>query len=1028
MKKPVFTRTPVIVFSLSFILITLVSCGLFSLKSGLLRNAVDCFLLRGEESVSLQDGSFSCVNMDKDAEEEPFADGEASSIRGIWIKQGDVASGIFFSIEGMHAKRLTVEFSEPLEEHVVVNVGIQHNEEEDYDWTATWEQRLNKGSAYAFFRLQNAESAQNVCISFDGDGYVRLPVSDVVINSTDWHLRRDVQTLPWFYIFLVAAAISYIVTLWVTGKIKKRYLPTSLVLAFVLGLVLYQKYLCGGPSLLYATWDGFSQYLPTYINYSHLLHEYGYLPRWSFSVGFGSMMSYDVLLYPFNIVPVVVGALFGDSALEQSFIWLHLIKIELAVLFMFLFLRELKLKSFVCACMSIVYAFCGIMVLRGNWIFLADEVFLSVMLLWAVERYFRRGRWAWIPPVIYLLATCLGAFYLYLYALLLIVYATVRFVYANGKLKEYPAFILKCGLLFVIGAMLWSVILVGFSWTLFQTVRFGDTVNYFSLSRIFERATWDVLLSAILRTFSTDILGVFDQYTGFSNYLEGPLFYCGTICLFLVPQAIRSANKKQRRLIGVGLLLIVLYMVFPFITDVTCAFIRNEENGLRSYRISSEWICVLAVVISAFGLDRALRQKEFSDKTAAVTGIALLGVLGLFLMYLPEYGYVANKSAVRLVVGAIICWLVVLSYFRSNAKWRRLLFAVAVLEAFAFSRMTINQSYQTALSYYQQMQKDDMGYYSSVPRVVAELKQEDAGLYRIGGIDPQTGGARYCAAQYFGIHDSAYYTSIDKYNYEVLHALYPEAFDTGLGSKNAVSASSDGNMATLTGYKYYLSCTDRIYDTVPGCFEYLKTIENIDVYVNPNAYSIGTTYDRCMSSEAFLALPVESRRQAALECLVMDDTSDGWLQEAADFEAATELGEHSPLLIEQWKPNHIVGTVKADENCMMLFTIPNIQGWTVYVDGEKADVLSVDFGFFGVRLTPGQHSITLRYTVRSFTLGLIISLLSLAGFVALIWFARDAKWLRAFVKKCKVGEAAEASDAQEQTDVVQTEQLERTDT
>ena len=1020
-------RASVSIFALAFVVTFLFASGLLSLKSGLLRNVADRFLFGGGDSVSLQNRILDAVNMRCESsgeEEEP----ELGPLGSVWIKEGHTASSFFFDLEGIHASRVTVEFSEPLEETVYLAVGVQHKEAEEYDWTVSWEQCLSQGSTYALFRVKGADQAKRMCISFDGDGYVRLPVSDVVVNGSSWHIWEGICAMPWTFILLVSLASACLVTMCLTRRVKKHCLPFALVTSFLLGLILYQKYICGDVSLLYSTWDGFSQYLPSYINYSHLLREYGYLPRWSFSVGFGAMMSYDVLLYPLNLVPVVAGVLFGDPALEMSFVWLQIGKIVLATLFMFLFLRELGRKPFVCLCMSILYAFCGIMILRGNWIFLADEVYLAAMLLWAVERYFRRGQWAWIPPVIYLIGTCMGIFYLYLYALLLIVYATTRFVYAHGKLKDFPAFILKCGLLFFIGAMLWSVILIGFSWSLFQTVRFGDTVNYFDLSRIFERVNWDVLLTTILRTYSTDTLGVFDQYSGYSNYLEGPLFYCGTLCLFLMPQAIKGANKRQRRLILFGLFLVALYLVFPFVTDVTCAFIRNEENGLRSYRISSEWICVLMVVISSFGLDQALEQKKFNTKTIAVTGIALFSVLGFSLLFLPEYGYVADLRVVRSIVFFLICWLVILSYFHSKKQWRGLLCAMVILEAFAVNRVTINKSYDTAANYHREMQKDDLGYYSSISKIVAELREEDPGLYRIGGVRPKTGGARYCAAQYFDLFDSNYYTSIDRNNYEVLHALYPDAFDTGLGSKNSIGVADSEYISALTGYKYYLVCPEYSPDKIPKCYRYMKTVDNIDIYVNPDAYSIGTTFDHWISTEAFMDRSMKLRQKIALECIVMDDEGSGWIEEATDQVKAARkgFGDHRSLKIDQWKPDRISGSVETTENTIMLFTIPNTKGWRVYVDGERAEILPMDFGFFGVRLTPGDHAIVLRYKVDSFALGLIASLVSLAVYLLMLWLARRANWLRPFPRK-KKRTKAEPKQAvfQNVVDAVQPDEAER---
>ncbi len=1011
------------VFALAFILVVGCVTALFSLESGLARTVMGALLGKTGEDISLSPYIESTVNMKYlgvDEDEESSLNGDENApenkssnlpktIDGVWLKDQEGVAGFYFDTEGLPIHRLTVEFSEPLTEYVELDVGIQRNEGEDFDWSVSDTIYLNQGDTYALFRLSNADGAKKLCLSITSDAYAKFSIESISLDSNNRHIGDAFRSMPWVFIIAVSFAAAYLLTLLILRCVWKHPLIFTLDVVFLMALIIYRRFICENVSYLYTSWDGFSQYLPTYVSYARSLREMGYLPNWSFSIGFGSMLSYDVLLYPLNAIAMLIGALFGNGALEMSFVWMQIVKIELAALFMFLFLQEIKMERYTCTCISIAYAFCGIMILRGNWGFLADEVFLSVMLLWAVERYFRRGQWGWIPPVIYLLATCMGIFYIYLYALLLIVYATVRFIYVRGSLKGYFKYILKCGLLFLLGLLLWSVILIGFTWTLFQTTRFGDTVSYFSMSNIFDRATWDVLLTAIMRTFSTDILGIFDECTGYANYLEGPLFYCGLLCLFLIPQALKEANRRHRVLILVGLAAIFAYMVFPFITDLMCAFIRNEETGLRSYRISSEWICVLMMVIAAFGLNSALKKNRFSAETAIVTGIVLFAILIFTLSIIEEFGISAVTSVEMKVVFFLATWLVMVVYFRNTRGWKVAMLAAIVLEALIFSNITVSKSFETAFSYYRQMQMDDMGYYSSVGKAVDTLKAEDGGLYRVGGVRPETGGSRYCSSLYFDLFDSTYYTNIDNNNYAILKTLYPDAFDTLLGSKNSIGVADNPDVATLTGYKYYLCLKNKGEEEVPACYEYLTTIDNVEIYVNPDAYSFGTTYDKCISSERFTRLSLEERQRVLLNCVVVDDPKSCDLPEISDWELKRMIdppdeskdihsaidAQHASLEVAQWRPDYIQGSVEADKDCVMLFTIPNIKGWTVTVDGKEAEILPMDIGFFGIKLTKGNHDIELSYKVETFNFGLFASLAALVAYFALIFSDHKMHWFRA---------------------------------
>ena len=125
-------RASVSIFALAFVVTFLFASGLLSLKSGLLRNVADRFLFGGGDSVSLQNRILDAVNMRCESsgeEEEP----ELGPLGSVWIKEGHTASSFFFDLEGIHASRVTVEFSEPLEETVYLAVGVQHKEAEEYD-------------------------------------------------------------------------------------------------------------------------------------------------------------------------------------------------------------------------------------------------------------------------------------------------------------------------------------------------------------------------------------------------------------------------------------------------------------------------------------------------------------------------------------------------------------------------------------------------------------------------------------------------------------------------------------------------------------------------------------------------------------------------------------------------------------------------------------------------------------------------------------------------------------------------------
>ncbi len=98
-------------------------------------------------------------------------------------------------------------------------------------------------------------------------------------------------------------------------------------------------------------------------------------------------------------------------------------------------------------------------------------------------------------------------------------------------------------------------------------------------------------------------------------------------------------------------------------------------------------------------------------------------------------------------------------------------------------------------------------------------------------------------------------------------------------------------------------------------------------------------------------------------------------------------------------------TAKAD-GCLYL-SVPYEEGWTVYVDGEKAELLSAFDAMCAVQLTAGTHTITMRYSPKGFTAGLAVSIGS-AVLLVILWVAER--------RRKKTAGAPESAASEEQTE------------
>ena len=106
-----------------------------------------------------------------------------------------------------------------------------------------------------------------------------------------------------------------------------------------------------------------------------------------------------------------------------------------------------------------------------------------------------------------------------------------------------------------------------------------------------------------------------------------------------------------------------------------------------------------------------------------------------------------------------------------------------------------------------------------------------------------------------------------------------------------------------------------------------------------------------------------------------------------DYNALREVQDvlqEESLELTSWTDTKLSGLITTEKGGVMMTSIPYDPGWKVFVDGVETDITEVKDTFLGVELTPGTHTIELRFMPQGLVLGGLITALSLAMLLA-IW-------------------------------------------
>ncbi len=124
------------------------------------------------------------------------------------------------------------------------------------------------------------------------------------------------------------------------------------------------------------------------------------------------------------------------------------------------------------------------------------------------------------------------------------------------------------------------------------------------------------------------------------------------------------------------------------------------------------------------------------------------------------------------------------------------------------------------------------------------------------------------------------------------------------------------------------------------------------------------------------------------------------------FAAAMSTLSDNQLVIDDLGSSRLSGSINAENDGVLMTSIPYDSGWSVTVDGKEVKTFSTAGGFLGFDLASGEHTVTLTYIPEGLIIGLAVSAASLAALLILLIVSAVRR------KKTALGEALDYENAQ----------------
>lgn len=102
----------------------------------------------------------------------------------------------------------------------------------------------------------------------------------------------------------------------------------------------------------------------------------------------------------------------------------------------------------------------------------------------------------------------------------------------------------------------------------------------------------------------------------------------------------------------------------------------------------------------------------------------------------------------------------------------------------------------------------------------------------------------------------------------------------------------------------------------------------------------------------------------------------GYQLDRAGYDKMLEILSDEQLEVTTYDSTSLSGHIDVKEDGLLFLSIPYAEGWSAVVDGEPAEIVSIQDALMGLRLGKGSHDISIRYTPAGFKEGLLISAVS----------------------------------------------------
>lgn len=779
---------------------------------------------------------------------------------------------------------------------------------------------------------------------------------------------------------------------------------------------IFRDYLYGNDLMIFNDIgsDTWQQYIMNYTSIVNHLRD-GSFSLWDFNNGLGINQFNFNLFDPFLMLLYGAGVVLGPAHMLLYINVIQILKIMVAAFAFYWFLSQFSFSVLSKMITSYAYALNGFLLVWGQHYQFGTVVIYFLLMLLFCEKFIQKKKGKALFPVMVFLCGIYSVYFTYMCLAATGLYLLFRILMLDGLTwkERIQRFLLGCAEM-IMGVGMSLVVFLPMAEVLLDVssrLESDGTGLLDFLRQCFTPYSRKFYLSMLKRMFSSNLQNGYGLAKGpqqyVMNYYEDPVLFCSTLAVFLNVQflaVLRKADMTKRAkrvlygvaaLILVGTALPVGGTVFNYFTLPTQ---RYTFVLMTVFLLLMAWmwdymrkggklnlVLILAVTaLMGWAYWCGYEQAGFQEYRTNILILTVTGILTAVCLTLLCFLKDTQIRNVILGVMGVVLVVNVVSEGGTNYQNRVTMkktdvpAEVMVQETQRYEEMRTSDDKE--IKYRAEIEKPQ-DFFREMYRVdladcLNYLKENDPTFYRVekdyisGTVSMDSSGQGYR-----GI--STYNSVMNGNVKEFVETCYPELFFADHNHYTFWNNVDDNWLAAFLGVKYILSGNGEPDETK------YKLLDQVgSLYIHENVLDAQTAhfYTQDISEESLKELCTEENREELLgEAIALEDGTEigdaSEIQTLKSEEQETAEQNSSVTLDAPQKDSVVTGSVHAEADGYALFMIPYEKGWSLTIDGEKAELLRGDIGFLACEVPEGDHTILLTFEAPGLKAGTIGSVL-----------------------------------------------------